>query len=113
MIINLNIIVFSHFHLFLKLKNFNLIYINLFFYINLQKVEIYECLNRLFISGQHLIPKGAEVLVNIFAIHRNPKEYENPEAFNPDNFLPENIEKRHPCSYVPFAMGNRKCIGTY
>lgn len=62
--------------------------------------------------GKYLIPKGAEVGINLFGLHRNPKMYENPDAFNPDNFLPENIKKRHPYSFVPFGMGLRKCIGS-
>nr|CAQ57674.1 cytochrome P450 [Nilaparvata lugens] len=63
------------------------------------------------VVGEHLIPAGVWVNIELFSVHRCRDHYSDPEKFNPDNFLPENTKSRHPFAYVPFSAGPRNCIG--
>jgi len=60
---------------------------------------------------RQFIPKGTLLSINYHSIHRDPTIWENPEKFNPDRFLPENVKGRHQFAYIPFAGGSRVCVG--
>ena len=55
--------------------------------------------------------ENMNVLVCPYHLHRKPEVYDNPLTFNPDHFLPENVQKRHPYAYLPFSAGPRGCLG--
>jgi cytochrome P450/NADPH-cytochrome P450 reductase len=45
-------------------------------------------------------------------LHRDPNIWgDNPEAFDPANFVPEAEQNRPPNAYKPFGTGQRACIG--
>lgn len=61
--------------------------------------------------GGFAIPAGATVAVSQYALQRDPAFWQDPERFDPDRFLPERSEGRPRCSYIPFGVGPRQCIG--
>lgn len=58
-----------------------------------------------------IYPKGAMMSIIPISLHKNPKLYKNPDIFNPDRFMVENLESKHPFAYLPFSAGPRNCIG--
>ncbi|KAM8711187.1 hypothetical protein ACLKA7_000339 [Drosophila subpalustris] len=58
-----------------------------------------------------ILPVGTQIVMHVFELHRNPKHWDAPDAFDPDRFLPENHNNRHTFAYVPFSAGQRNCIG--
>ncbi|KAL3842945.1 hypothetical protein ACJMK2_020918 [Sinanodonta woodiana] len=57
------------------------------------------------------IPKGLDVSIPIQCLHYDTKYWENPHKFNPDRFSPENKDRIHPFTFLPFGGGPRNCIG--
>nr|AKJ23355.1 CYP71AJ25 [Thapsia garganica] len=58
------------------------------------------------------IRKGTQVLINAWAIARDPSLWENPEKFQPERFLNSPIDyKGLHYEYLPFGGGRRGCPG--
>ncbi|KAM7529231.1 hypothetical protein LguiB_032641 [Lonicera macranthoides] len=63
------------------------------------------------IDGYH-IPKNARVMVNVWAIGRDPDAWVDPEKFDPDRFIGSNIDLRgRDFQLLPFGSGRRGCPG--
>nr|XP_054774215.1 cytochrome P450 4V2-like isoform X1 [Lytechinus pictus] len=73
--------------------------------------SIFRKLDEDIILDGKVVPKETLVALSIYGLHQDPEEFPNPDMFDPDRFLPENAEKRHPYAYVPFSAGPRNCIG--
>jgi cytochrome P450 len=62
-----------------------------------------------FICGYY-IPKKSPLILNIYALHRNPTYWEEPDTFYPPRFLGDAAKERHPFAYLPFIGGAHTCI---
>lgn len=63
------------------------------------------------VLGGYLIPPRSDVLLPLYLLHRHPRFWQDPEAFSPERFAPENEAQRPRFAYMPFAAGPRHCIG--
>jgi len=61
--------------------------------------------------GDYRIPGGADVFICAYLLHRHPQFWDEPEAFRPERFAPQQEARRHSFAYVPFSAGPRHCIG--
>jgi cytochrome P450 len=59
----------------------------------------------------HRIDTGAIVVICIWALHRNPALWHDPQLFDPARFAPDAVAGRHRYAYVPFGGGPRACLG--
>jgi cytochrome P450 len=57
------------------------------------------------------VRSGDVVMPYFYGAHRHPAFWSDPERFDPDRFSAERAKGRNPWSYVPFAAGQRQCIG--
>lgn len=62
------------------------------------------------VCGYH-IAAGTQVLVSPWATHRQPRWWDDPEAFDPDRFSAARSDGRPAFAYFPFGGGPRICIG--
>jgi cytochrome P450 family 4 subfamily B polypeptide 1 len=59
------------------------------------------------------MPPDSRILLIIYALHRHPDMWDNPEEYDPERFSRENEDKIPPFAYVPFSAGSRNCIGKH
>ena len=59
------------------------------------------------------IERGSNVLVGVYALHRDPALWDAPETFDPDRFSAERSRGRDRWQFLPFGAGARSCIGDH
>ena len=60
--------------------------------------------------GATRIPAGSQVLVNFYALQREPGAFPDPDAFDPDRWKSADMAAIGPY-YLPFGSGPRVCLG--
>jgi cytochrome P450 len=58
------------------------------------------------VAGRDL-PAGVVLTLPIPLVHRDPRVFDDPDAFRPARFL----DRPHPEAFVPFGGGARRCLG--
>nr|XP_027083158.1 premnaspirodiene oxygenase-like [Coffea arabica] len=60
-----------------------------------------------------MIPNKSQIMVNAWAIGRDPEYWDDPEIFLPERFEQNSIDYTGThCQYLPFGTGRRMCPGT-
>jgi cytochrome P450 len=56
-------------------------------------------------------PKGAQVVLSPWHLHRHERLWDNPDGFDPDRFSTDNGRACLREAYLPFSAGARVCTG--
>lgn len=61
--------------------------------------------------GEYEVPCGTEIGIAIFAAHRDPRWWDNPNEFRPERWQSISKDDGIKHAYLPFGLGPRVCIG--
>ncbi|MEM1111276.1 MAG: cytochrome P450 [Pseudomonadota bacterium] len=61
--------------------------------------------------GERKLKRGALVMISPWTLHRHSAYWEEPDAFIPERFLPENEDVVVDGAYIPFGQGPHTCVG--
>jgi cytochrome P450 len=60
--------------------------------------------------GGHDLPAGVDVMVPSTLLHRDPRHFEDPDAFRPERWRSPSPPE---ATYFPFGGGARRCVGEH
>ncbi|OQR77565.1 cytochrome P450 3A11-like [Tropilaelaps mercedesae] len=69
-----------------------------------------HCLRTCTLNG-YTFPGGAQVLVPVYQLHRDPELWDAPDEFRPQRFSPDAERPILLEQFMPFGLGPRMCIG--
>ena len=69
-----------------------------------------EFLYRTVVIDGYIIPKDTHVIPLLYAMHMDPKVWDEPEKFVPERFLKDG-KVHKPSHFMPFGSGQRMCLG--
>lgn len=58
----------------------------------------------------HRVPRGSQLLLSIFGMHRDPAHWGDPQVFRPQRFLRADWPSQ---AFMPFIIGKHACIGNH
>lgn len=61
--------------------------------------------------GGFTIPRGSNVLISPYLIHRHPDFWTDADQFDPTRHATETDRHRH--AYIPFGLGQHRCVGLH
>jgi len=63
--------------------------------------------------GPYIVPKNTDIMISPYFLHRNMTYWNEPDAYLPERFAPEQVKARHRFVHIPFSAGPRRCIGDF
>lgn len=63
--------------------------------------------------GEYWVPKGTPVQINVWAMQRDERWWQDAQAFMPERWLGDRSgrDRSGGMAYLPFGLGPRMCIG--
>ncbi|XP_042545036.1 cytochrome P450 2C5-like isoform X2 [Dipodomys spectabilis] len=80
-------------------------------YIDLVPMAVPHAVTRDIKFRDYIIPKGTSILISLTSVLHDPKEFPNPDKFDPGHFLDESGNFKKSNYFMPFSAGKRICVG--
>ena len=61
--------------------------------------------------GGYELPRGSTIILSQWMMHRDPRYFDDPDAFRPERWLDGLADRLPAGAYFPFGDGPRRCIG--
>lgn len=72
-----------------------------------------EAVDDSLIVGGYPVRKGTQFLISQWVLHRDPRWFDDPEAFRPERWDGDLVRRLPKGTYIPFGDGPRVCVGNH